>query len=124
MKENRMLYSRKEIMLSSGIDNIPLLKKILCHDDPTLVQLMTKNLFQKQDLSKFEVVMSCLKDAEYSGNFEYFYPFFDCTPPNEDRESSTKETILNFDQHLEDPKFKTYIRSKRYVVPFVNLSAD
>ena len=124
MEVNRLHYSREETILSSGIDNIPLLKKILCLKEPTLIQLITKNLFQKQDLNKYEIMMGCLLDAEHSNNFEYFYPFFDCTPSIDDKEFFNKETILNFDQHLKDPKFKKYIKYKRHVARYVNMAAD
>ena len=79
MEDTNLLYSRLEPEMATGIDNIPLLRKILYNQEPTQIRLITENLFQNANLSRYEFMMSSLMDAEDSGNFQYFFPFFTCS---------------------------------------------
>lgn len=45
MVDNNMLYNRQEPEMAAGIDNIPLLRKILINNEPTQIRLITENLF-------------------------------------------------------------------------------
>lgn len=59
-----------------GMDLVPLLRKVLINKEPTQIRLIAGNLFDQNDSRRYEFLMGSLYEAENSGNFQYFYPFF------------------------------------------------
>jgi len=75
--------------------------------------MIVENLFEQNDLHRYEFLMGSLYEAEKSSQFQYFYPFFNCALSD-----------LNFDRKVEDPRFKYFCDKKRKVVTYQNLVSD
>ena len=96
-----------------GMDLVPLLRKVLINKEPTQIRLIADNLFDQDDSRRYEFLMGSLYEAQSSGNFQYFFPFFD-----------QKEKALDFDRLVIDPRFKNFNSRKRKIVPYHNVAPE
>ena len=78
LQKNQYLVDRAAPEASKGMDQVPLLRKVLMNKGPAQIRLVAENLFDKNDMNRYEFMMGSLYDAEVSSNFKFFYPFFSC----------------------------------------------
>lgn len=46
-----------------GIDQVPLLRKVLINKEPTQIRMIAENLFEQGDLHRYEFLMGSLYEA-------------------------------------------------------------
>lgn len=108
LNQNQYIFDRGSPEASMGVDQVPLLRKVLIHKAPTQIRMIAENLFEQGELHRYEFIMGSLYEAEMSNNFKYFYPFF----------NSGDENSLCFSRVVTDARFKNFSDKKRKVVTF------
>jgi len=63
LQKSQFLYDRAAPEASMGIDQVPLLRKVLINKEPTQIRMIAENLFEQNDLHRYEFLMGSLYEA-------------------------------------------------------------
>ena len=68
LQKYQFLYDRAALVraapeASMGIDQVPLLRKVLINKEPTQIRMIAENLFEQNDLHRYEFLMGSLYEA-------------------------------------------------------------